>query len=170
MSTISRTKIRIIALTWKLSPKSMPSGAGVVQGRLAVKLFIPSVSTKNLNIHTFTIGARINGIKKIGFNTNGAPNRIGSFTPKKVGTTDALPTTLFLFDFASSININGTTSVAPVPPKVTINICVPAVITLSACSPACIRARFTSAFEYRIAAIAGSTIDGPWIPINQKNA
>ena len=112
----------------------------------------------------------MNGTKNTGFSTIGPPNNIGSFTPKNVGTTDALPTALFLFDFAKIINKNGTTRVAPVPPIVAINICVPDVITLSACSPACINPRFTSAFEYKTAAIAGSTIDGPWIPTNQNKA
>ena len=55
-------------------------------------------------------------MKNTGFNTSGAPNKIGSFTPKNVGTTDALPMALFLFDLVNHININGTTNVAPVPP------------------------------------------------------
>lgn len=58
----------------------------------------------------------INGIKNIGFNTMGAPNKIGSFTPKNVGTTEARPIALLRFDLDSHININGTTNVAPVPP------------------------------------------------------
>ena len=114
----------------------MPNGPGVVQGKFTLKLFIPNTSTKSLKIHTLTIGANTNGIKNTGFNTSGAPNKIGSFTPKNVGTTDARPIALFLLDFVIHINMNGTTNVAPVPPKVTINICVPDVIILSACSPA----------------------------------
>lgn len=55
-------------------------------------------------------------MKNTGFNTSGAPNKIGSFTPKNVGTTDALPMALFRFDLVNHININGTTNVAPVPP------------------------------------------------------
>ncbi len=51
-----------------------------------------------------------------------------SFTPKNVGTTDARPIALFRLDFVIHINMNGTTNVAPVPPNVTINICVPDVI------------------------------------------
>ena len=50
-------------------------------------------------------------MKNTGFNTSGAPNKIGSFTPKNVGTTDALPMALFLFDLVNHININGTTNV-----------------------------------------------------------
>ena len=64
----------------------IPSGPGVVHGKFTLKLFIPNTSTKSLNIHTFTIGANTNGIKNTGFNTSGAPNKIGSFTPKNVGT------------------------------------------------------------------------------------
>ncbi|CAG5893820.1 Uncharacterised protein [Streptococcus pneumoniae] len=100
-------------------PITIPIGAGVVQGKIILKLFICRTSTKNFIIQTLIIGAVTNGIKKIGFKTIGAPNRIGSFTPKKVGTTDARPTILFLFDLHNHININGTTSVAPVPPIVT---------------------------------------------------
>lgn len=74
----------------------------------------------------------MNGMKNTGFNTNGAPKRIGSFTPKNVGTTDALPIALLRLDLASYINMNGTTKVAPVPPIVAINICVPEVMILSA--------------------------------------
>ena len=64
-------------------PITIPRGPGVVQGKKILKLFIFSTSTKNLNIQTLTIGANINGIKNTGFNTNGAPNKIGSFTPKE---------------------------------------------------------------------------------------
>ena len=109
-----------------------------------MKLFIPSTSINILKIHTFTIGAKINGIKNTGFNTIGAPNRIGSFTPKNVGTAEARPIALFLLDLQSHININGTIRVAPVPPIVTINICVPEVKILSACCPALIRFKFAS--------------------------
>ena len=100
----------------------IPRGPGVVHGKLTLKLFIPRTSTKNLKIHTFAIGAKINGIKKIGFKTRGAPNKIGSLTPKKVGTTDARPIAWLRFDFVNHMNMNGTTRVAPVPPIVTINI------------------------------------------------
>ena len=44
-------------------PNTIPSGAGVVQGRIYMKLFIPKISTNALNIHTFKIGATINGRK-----------------------------------------------------------------------------------------------------------
>ena len=99
-----------------LCPSQYQEGPGVVHGKKMLKLFILSTSTKNLKIHTFTIGAKINGMKNTGFNTSGAPNKIGSFTPKNVGTTDALPMALFRFDLVNHININGTTNVAPVPP------------------------------------------------------
>ena len=122
------------------------SGPGVVHGKFTLKLFIPNTSTKNLKIQTLAIGAKTKGMKKIGFKTSGAPNRIGSFTPKNVGTTEALPIALLRFDFVNHINMNGTTSVAPVPPNVTINICVPDVITLSACMPACKSLKFVSIF------------------------
>ncbi len=100
--------------TWKFVPRTRPSGAGVVHGRLAVNEFIPRVSIKNLKIHTFAIGAKINGMKKIGFNTSGAPNKIGSFTPKNVGTTEARPMARLRLDLHNHINMNGTTRVAPV--------------------------------------------------------
>ena len=61
-------------------------------------------------------------MKKIGFNTIGAPNKIGSFTPKNVGTTEARPIALLRLDLHNHINMNGTINVAPVPPIVTINI------------------------------------------------
>lgn len=59
-------------------PITIPRGPGVVHGKKMLKLFILSTSTKNLKIHTFTIGAKINGMKNTGFNTSGAPNKIGS--------------------------------------------------------------------------------------------
>ena len=145
-STTIRRAARMNDSTWKLVPRTRPSGAGVVHGRLAVNEFIPRVSMKNLKIQTFAIGAKINGMKKIGFKTSGAPNKIGSFTPKKVGTTEARPIARLRFDFVNHMNMNGTTSVAPVPPMVTINICVPEVRILSACIPCWRRFKLTSAF------------------------
>ena len=121
-STTTRSAARMNESTWKFVPRTIPRGPGVVHGRLEVNEFIPKVSTKNLKIHTFAIGAKINGMKKIGFNTNGAPNKIGSLTPKNVGTTDARPIARLRFDFVNHMNMNGTTRVAPVPPIVTINI------------------------------------------------
>ncbi len=121
-STTINKAAKMNASTWKFVPRIRPNGAGVVQGKFAVKLFIPSVSMKNLKIHTLTIGAKINGIKKIGFKTSGAPNKMGSLTPKNVGTTDARPMALLRFDFVNHMNMNGTTRVAPVPPMVTMNI------------------------------------------------
>ena len=50
----------------------------------------------------------MNGTKKIGFKTSGAPNKIGSFTPKNVGTTEARPIARFRFDLHNHINMNGT--------------------------------------------------------------
>ena len=115
---MTSTTINTIAKTndqkAKPVPITIPKGPGVVQGKNILKLFMPMTSTKNLKIHTLTIGANINGIKNTGFKTNGAPNKIGSFTPKKVGTTDARPIALFRFDFVNHININGTTNVYPV--------------------------------------------------------
>ena len=151
-------------------PSIIPSGAGVVHGRKYIKLFIPRTSTKNLNSHTFTIGAKINGMKNTGFNTNGPPNSIGSFTPNAVGIHEALPMALFCFDFASHINMKGTTRVAPVPPIVVTNICRPGVITLEACAPACSDCRLDSRLMNAIADMAGSTMDGPCIPTNQNRA
>lgn len=37
----------------------------------------------------------MNGTKNTGLSTSGAPNKIGSFTPKKVGTTEARPIVLY---------------------------------------------------------------------------
>jgi len=54
---------------------------------------------------------------------------------KNVGTTEARPIARFRFDLHNHINMNGTTRVAPVPPIVTMNICVPDVRILSACIP-----------------------------------
>ena len=71
--------------------------------------------------YTFKIGAKINGIKKIGFKINGAPNKIGSFTPNNTGIELALPTAFNSFDLAMKANISVTTKVAPVPPSVATN-------------------------------------------------
>ena len=101
-----------------------------------MKLFIPKISTNALNIHTFKIGATINGIKKIGFKINGAPNKIGSLTPNNTGIELALPTALNSLDFAMKANINVTTRVAPVPPNVATNCWQPGVKMLAACFPA----------------------------------
>ena len=122
VSTRIKSAARIKDKTANPVPKTMPIGPGVVHGRLAKKLFIPRVSTKNLKIQTLTIGARMKGMKKTGFKTIGAPNKIGSLTPKKVGTTEARPIALLRFDLHNHMNMKGTTNVAPVPPIVTINI------------------------------------------------
>ena len=84
IKTATRTKDK----NWKFVPNKIPSGAGVVQGRFVVKLFTPKASIKNLKIQTLAIGAKINGTKNTGFKTMGAPNKIGSFTPKNVGITE----------------------------------------------------------------------------------
>ena len=63
--------------SWKLVPRTIPRGPGVTHGRLAEKEFIFRVSTKNLKIQTLAIGAKMNGMKNIGFKTIGAPKRIG---------------------------------------------------------------------------------------------
>ena len=84
-------------------------------------------STKILNNHTFKIGAQINGTKNTGFKINGAPNKIGSFTPNKTGTEEARPIALNSFDFAKNANIKVIINVAPVPPKVATNCCTPGV-------------------------------------------
>ena len=86
-----------------------------------MKPFILRTSTNSLKIHTFKIGAKINGIKKIGFKINGAPNKIGSFTPNNTGIELALPTAFNSFDLAMNANISVTTKVAPVPPSVATN-------------------------------------------------
>ena len=62
----------------------MPNGPGVVQCKFTLKLFIPNTSTKSLKIHTLTIGANTNGIKNTGFNTSGAPNKIGLFIHQRM--------------------------------------------------------------------------------------
>ena len=64
----------------------------------------------------------MNGTKKIGFNTIGAPNKIGSLTPKNVGTTEGRQMARLRSDLQIHMNKNGTINVAPVPPMVTINI------------------------------------------------
>ena len=61
---------------------------------------MPKKSTKALNNQTFKIGAKINGIKKIGFKISGAPNKIGSLTPKITGIELALTIAFNSFDFA----------------------------------------------------------------------
>ena len=53
---------------------------------------------KNLKIQTLRIGAKIKGIKKIGFKINGAPNKIDSFTPKITGMVDERPTAFNCLD------------------------------------------------------------------------
>ena len=114
-STTTRRAARMKERTWKFVPRTIPRGPGVTHGRLAENEFIPKVSTKNLKIQTFAIGAKINGMKKVGFNTIGAPKRIGSFTPKNVGTTDARPIARFRSDLHNHMKRNGTIKVAPVP-------------------------------------------------------
>src|SRR5574342_835484 len=84
VSTTIKRPAKINARTWKLVPSTIPNGPGVTHGRLVENEFMFNVSTKNLKIQTLTIGAKMNGIKKIGFNTIGAPNKIGSLTPKNV--------------------------------------------------------------------------------------
>ena len=121
-STTTNSAARMNESTWKFVPRTIPRGPGVTHGRLAENEFIPKVSTKNLKIQTFAIGAKTNGTKKIGFNTIGAPNKSGSFTPKNVGTTDARPIARLRSDLHNHMKRNGTIKVAPVPPMVTINI------------------------------------------------
>ena len=121
-STTTRRAARMKERTWKFVPRTIPRGPGVTHGRFAENEFIPKVSTKNLKIQTFAIGAKINGMKKVGFNTIGAPKRIGSLTPKKVGTTDARPIARLRSDLHNHMKRKGTIKVAPVPPMVTINI------------------------------------------------
>lgn len=82
---------------------------------------MPKKSTKALNNQTFKIGAKINGIKKIGFKISGAPNKIGSLTPKITGIELARPIAFNSFDFYINANINVITRVAPVPPIVATN-------------------------------------------------
>ena len=62
-----------------------------------------------------TSGAKINGIPRIGFNTIGAPNIIGSLILNKPGKIDNLPKSFKYFDLE---NIKSTTkaSVPPAPP------------------------------------------------------
>src|SRR5699024_4827536 len=117
-STTSKIPAKRNARGSNAVPKINPIGPGVVQGKKYIKLFIPKKSTNILNNQTFAIGVNTNGIKNIGFKTRGPPNRIGSLTPKDVGINDALPIALFCLDFAISMNMKGTTKVAPVPPSV----------------------------------------------------
>lgn len=121
-STTTNSAARMNESTWKFVPRTIPRGPGVTHGRLTENEFMFNVSTKNLKIQTLTIGAKMNGTKKIGFNTIGAPNKIGSLTPKNVGTTEARPIARLRSDLHNHMKRNGTTKVAPVPPMVTINI------------------------------------------------
>ena len=122
VSTTTKSTAKINDRTWKLVPSTIPNGPGVTHGRLTENEFMFNVSTKNLKIQTLTIGAKMNGTKKIGFNTIGAPNKIGSLTPKNVGTTEARPMARLRSDLQIHMYKNGTIYVAPVPPMVTINI------------------------------------------------
>ena len=79
---------------------------------------MPRLSTKNLKIQTFAIGAAMNGKNKTGFSTIGAPKRIGSLTAKQTGMMDARPTAFSCFDFAMKAHIAQNMSVAPMPPSV----------------------------------------------------
>ena len=116
VSTTTKSPAKINDRTWKLVPSTIPNGPGVTHGRLTENEFMFNVSTKNLKIQTLTIGAKMNGTKKIGL------NKIGSLTPKNVGTTEARPMARLRSDLQIHMNKNGTINVAPVPPMVTINI------------------------------------------------
>ena len=98
---------------------AMPKGAGVVQGRLNMKPFIPKTSMKNLVIQILAMGAKMKGMKKMGFKTMGAPKRNGSLTPKQTGTAEARPTARISLDLARKANMKQITNVAPVPPMAT---------------------------------------------------
>ena len=60
------------------------------------------------------------------------------------------------------------TNVAPVPPMATTKSCSGLVRTAVACSPAWYMAMLSSRLEMRAAEIAGSMMEGPWTPTNQK--
>ena len=83
-----------------------------------MKAFMPRLSTKNLKIQTFAIGAAMNGKNRTGLRTIGAPKRIGSLTAKQTGMMEARPTALSCADFARNAHIAQNMSVAPVPPIV----------------------------------------------------
>ena len=133
-----------------------------------MKPSILKTSTKILNNQTLAIGAKINGTKNTGFKTIGAPNKKGSLTLNSTGIELAFPIAFNSFDLARKANIKQITRVAPVPPKQTTNYCAPKVKTLSACCPAWTAAKLVDIFKTNAAEIAGSTIDGPWTPINQN--
>ena len=82
-------------------------------------------STKILNNQTLAIGVKIKGKKKVGFKIKGAPNKIGSLTPKTTGIEAARPTAFNSLDFDQKANMKVITKVAPVPPKVATKYWVP---------------------------------------------
>ena len=146
----------------------VPMGPGTVQGRVYIKPFMPKKSIKILRIQMLAIGAKTNGTKKTGLSTMGAANSSGSLTAKHTGTIAALPTARISWDLARKQNIKTRTSVAPVPPMQTTKYWAPWVRTAEACWPAWNAARLSVMLATRAAAMAGSTIEGPWTPTNQK--
>lgn len=88
---------------------------------------------KKFNSHTFTIGAKINGMKNVLTNDERTAKQYRFvYSECSRNTRRPFPMALFCFDFASHINMNGTTRVAPAPPIVVTNICRPEHATLEA--------------------------------------
>ena len=118
-ATATYTKERAVSP----QPSTMPNGAGVVQGSVYRKPFMPSTSIKSLNTQALATGATTNGMRNTGLRTIGAPKRKGSLTPKVTGMAEARPTARSSLDLARKANIMQGTSVAPVPPMVTTKYC-----------------------------------------------
>ena len=88
------TTLNTAALQSLPQAKNAPIGPGSVQGELATARFTQPRFKAIQAIIALTVGAMMNGIINIGFNTIGAPKIIGSLILKIEGTNAVLPNAL----------------------------------------------------------------------------
>ena len=106
------------------------------------------------------------GIKKIGFNTIGAPNKIGSLIPNKAGINATRPICFCAFDLDNK-HQNTSPNVTPVPVKLPNADSGPGQKKCIASFPACTAAMFSAKNCVEIGLVTGDNTDG-WIP--KKNS
>mgnify|MGYP006924819518 FL=1 len=81
------TTIDIVSIFVKNPSKNTPTYGGVKVEHFIIPKYIAHPPNEPIIPPQIT-----NGIKNIGFNTIGAPNRIGSLIPNNAGINDNLPT------------------------------------------------------------------------------